>query len=505
MSVVEPIEAGKDLQADFEPALPIRIRPGRRQRLVTRALVTADLVALASAVVFASLLGFRAGPSSAAVGFAGLSALAVGTVVNGLRGLYSRNSTQSDHTTADDLPSLVSSAFVVTLTATVVLSLVSGRASIPILPVLALLVLSVLLMPLMRAIACAYTRRMPGFEQRTLIVGAGAVGQRLAVKLRGRPVHGFDLVGFVDYAKPAIVAPELADVPVLGSPADLPQLVRTYAVERVMVAFSKQSHEQTVSLERTLRMLNVHVDVVPRLFDGVGPHSEIHTIDGFPLIGNPRSDGGYERMKRAIDLTVASVALVLTVPIFVILALLVKLDSPGPVLYRGERLGLYGRRFSQLKFRTMHRHLCVGDEYGGTVAQKTFAVLLDGNPELRRAYERAHKLDADPRVTRLGQFLRSTSLDELPQLINVIRGELSVVGPRPITEIELARYGDGAQQLLGIRPGLTGLWQITGRSALTYDDRVRLDLAYARARSLKLDLRILLKTSSLFTRRTKAV
>ena len=143
--------------------------------------------------------------------------------------------------------------------------------------------------------------------------------------------------------------------------------------------------------------------------------------------------------------------------------------------------------------------------YGGEHAQAAFEAMLDAEPHLRDQFERTHKLDPDPRVTRVGRWLRSTSLDELPQLINIIRGDLSIVGPRPVTPDELGRYGESVDQLLSVRPGLTGYWQINGRSALSYDERVRLDLAYVCGWSLALDLKIMAKTSRAVTARAGAV
>src|SRR5262249_28744638 len=159
-----------------------------------------------------------------------------------------------------------------------------------------------------------------------------------------------------------------------------------------------------------------------------------------------RSEGGLV-VKRALDLILGGLGIVFLAPVLGAIAVLVKLDSPGPCLYRGKRLGQNGVPFMQLKFRTMHTNLCSGEGFGGEDADAALARLLAEREDLREEFERSHKLSHDPRVTRVGRILRATSLDELPQLFNVILGELSLVGPRPVTPAELSRYGEDVQEL----------------------------------------------------------
>ncbi len=177
--------------------------------------------------------------------------------------------------------------------------------------------------------------------------------------------------------------------------------------------------------------------------------------------------------------------LVLTIglPLFLLIAFLVVVSSPGPVFYIQTRVGRNYQSFGCIKFRTMRPD-----------ADEELSVVLEKSPKLRKEFERDFKLRDDPRITPIGRFLRRSSLDELPQFINVIRGEMSVVGPRPIVEKELERYGAFMQEVASVRPGLTGLWQVSGRNNLTYNERVRLDLKYARNRSFFLDLNIIFKT-----------
>jgi exopolysaccharide production protein ExoY len=197
----------------------------------------------------------------------------------------------------------------------------------------------------------------------------------------------------------------------------------------------------------------------------------------------------YHVIKRLLDIVLSAFGIVALIPVFAIIALCIKLDDGGPVLHWREIIGMHGRRFYALKFRTMIRN---ADEY------------LEKRPELMRKYQQNMKLIGDPRVTRMGKFLRKTSLDELPQLFNVLVGQMSLVGPRIIHPSELPRYGEYAQKRLSVRPGITGLWQISGRQHISYDERVRLDMHYIDHRSCMSDIVILLKTVKVFIVHTGA-
>lgn len=188
-------------------------------------------------------------------------------------------------------------------------------------------------------------------------------------------------------------------------------------------------------------------------------------------------------LKRSIDLVLASIALVLLLPVFGLLALLIKIGSPGPVFYGHTRVGFGGRMFQCLKFRTMV-----------TNSDEVLSELLANSSAARDEWRQTQKLRNDPRVTRIGRLLRKSSLDELPQLLNIVSGEMSCVGPRPVILKELDRYGAHSQDYLAARPGLTGLWQVSGRSSVGYDQRVVLDRYYVRRWSVLLDLKIILKT-----------
>ena len=197
----------------------------------------------------------------------------------------------------------------------------------------------------------------------------------------------------------------------------------------------------------------------------------------------------YYAFKRFIDICLAVFGIVVLFPVFLIIALCIKFDDGGDVLHFREIIGMHGRRFYALKFRTM----CAdADQY------------LAKHPELMRKYQQNMKLEKDPRITRVGRFLRKTSLDELPQLFNVLVGQMSLVGPRIIHPSELPRYGEYAQKRLSVKPGITGLWQISGRQHISYDERVLLDMRYIDNRSNVVDFTILVKTLKVFIVHTGA-
>jgi exopolysaccharide production protein ExoY len=189
------------------------------------------------------------------------------------------------------------------------------------------------------------------------------------------------------------------------------------------------------------------------------------------------------KLKRIFDVLGASIMLIITLPMFLCIFVVLKLTDPGPVFYRHIRVGRGGRRFACLKFRSMVVN-----------SGEILKALLDSDPERREEWQRTQKLINDPRITPVGQFLRQSSLDELPQLINVIRGDMSLVGPRPIVPTEMRRYGDKLGLYLQARPGITGIWQVSGRNDCEYDRRVEMDACYLRQWSFSSDLSIMLRT-----------
>lgn len=190
----------------------------------------------------------------------------------------------------------------------------------------------------------------------------------------------------------------------------------------------------------------------------------------------------YEFLKRLFDIILTSIALILLSPAFIIIAILIKIDSKGSILYRHKRIGKNGKYIYLYKFRSMYSD-----------SKERLEKLLE-NPKIRKEWEENFKLDNDPRITKIGKFLRKTSLDELPQLLNILMGDMSLVGPRPIIDGEIEKYGKDTSKFLSVTPGLTGWWACNGRSCTSYDERKKLELYYVDHRSIRLDFKIILKT-----------
>jgi len=292
---------------------------------------------------------------------------------------------------------------------------------------------------------------------------------------------------------------DLEHVAVLGAPQELPEMIRLFDVERVIVAFSNSSAEETLELVRSLNDLPVQVDIVPRLFELVGPSVKIDTLEGLPLVELPPPSltRSSRWIKRAIDASAAAFALLLTAPLFAYIALRVKLDSPGPVFFRQKRLGQGQREFEVLKFRTM--------KVGADSSEHRDFIRASMDPRTAPSTNGLFKLEREDVVTRSGRWLRRTSLDELPQLINVLRGDMSLVGPRPCIDYEIECFEPHHFDRFLVPAGITGLWQVTARAQATFKEALDMDVAYARGWSLGLDLRLLLRTPlQVFGRRATA-
>jgi exopolysaccharide biosynthesis polyprenyl glycosylphosphotransferase len=399
-------------------------------------------------------------------------------------GLYDRDDERIQHSTLDELPSLLRVATVgVWLFALLAWLTPAGISNFRQLVVFWLL--AAVLLPTIRSVVRWEFRRDPDFPQNTVIVGAGSVGQLLGRKFLQHPEYRINLVGFVD-ASPRERRDDLDDLTVLGSPADLPELVDRLDVERVVIAFSNDSHERTMELIRLLKDLSVRIDIVPRLFDVIPPRLTSQTVEGIPLLSLPplRLSASARFLKRALDLTVSVTGLVVLAPLFALAAAAIKLDSRGPVFFRQERMGAGERSFRMLKFRTM---VADADERKDEIAHLNRHARPGGDA-------RMFKVPLDPRTTRVGRFLRRYSLDEFPQLINVVKGEMSLIGPRPLILEEDRHVESWARKRLLLKPGMTGLWQVLGRSAIPFEEMVKLDYLYVTTWSLANDCRLLVQT-----------
>jgi exopolysaccharide biosynthesis polyprenyl glycosylphosphotransferase len=469
----------------------------RRGCLVGRMLLLADVIGLVFAFALAAAIIGGTGDAGTLPTLGELTIFAatlpLWTIAAKVYGLYDNDDERTDHTTADDLVGVFHLVTVGTWGLFVAITL-GGVAHPQVGRLIAFWAFATCLIALTRCLARIYCRRRITYLQNAVIVGAGDVGQFIARKLLQHTEYGVNLLGFVD-SEPRSFRPELKSVRLLGRPEDLPTIVRLLDVERVIFAFARKPEPAMEELVEEMKELDVQVDIVPRLFEAVGPNASIHTIEGVPLMSLPPVGPSRSSLalKRVIDLLGATVGLLVLAPLFAVVALAIKLDSKGPVFYRHERVGRDGRRLMLFKFRTMRLDCCRGDRYGGAEAEEEFRRLM-GDANRQREFGLTYKLHDDPRVTGVGQWLRRTSLDEIPQLLNVLVGDMSLVGPRPVTRDEIARYGSAAAALLAVKPGITGYWQINGRSGLDYEDRVRLDRAYVGSWSLKLDCKIIANT-----------
>ncbi len=472
--------------------------PGRRRGwLVRRALVGADVVGLMTAFLFAQwLYGSSQGPDfpnrvSASFEIALFALTLPGWILLAkFYGLYEGDEERADHSTVDDVARVFNMLTVGTwvfYAATWLLDIANPQVH----KLVCFWLAGAVLVPVARVGARTLCRRSASYQQNTVIVGAGLVGQSVARKIHQHPEYGVRLVGFVD-DEPRERGAGLRDLTILGGPASLRSIVRQHDVERVIVAFTRDSHEQMVALVRSLDDLDVQIDLVPRLFEVLGPHVHMHAAEGLPLLGLPpaRLSRSSLLLKRAMDLCCGVLGLVLLSPFMLAIAVAVVLESRGPVFFRQVRMGQGRKPFTIVKFRTM----AVGaDERKDEIAHLNKHLAGDS---------RMFKAAGDPRVTRVGRVLRRYSLDELPQLINVVRGEMSLVGPRPLILEEDRHVDNWARKRLNLKPGITGLWQVTGRSDIPFSEMVNLDYIYVSTWSIWQDVRLIFGTVPVMLRGT---
>ncbi len=324
-------------------------------------------------------------------------------------------------------------------------------------------------------------RRKGLFTANALVVGADPEGKAVAEQLRGTSTCGLCLVGFLDDQMP-VGSGIMPGLGVLGTTMDIQQEVEKHGVTEIVVVPTALSRQSLLDIfEAFGSSEEVKLRLTSGLYELVTTGVHVKEFGSVPLLSiDPvRLTGLDVFVKSCLDYAIAFICLILLLPILLVIAILIKLDSPGPVLYRRRVLGLKGKRLEALKFRTM---VVNGDE------------MLAKAPELLESYRQNAKLKDDPRVTRLGKTLRRTSLDEVPQLFNVLRGEMSLVGPRMIAPDEHERYEKWGTNLLTVKPGITGLWQVSGRADIPYEERVELDMYYIRNYSVWTDIKLLYRT-----------
>ncbi|RME04816.1 MAG: sugar transferase [Planctomycetota bacterium] len=329
------------------------------------------------------------------------------------------------------------------------------------------------------------------YRKKALILGAGRSGQFLAQELQLNPHYGFDVLGFLD-DEPELAGETVVSLPVLGTLDELTKLAPELGVEEIFIAISNLSHLRMIELVEKAKDLGLNVRIRSRLFDIITSKINTETLQGIPLIQlkEPVLQGANLLAKRSMDLIGALVGVILLSPLFLVIAVLIKATSKGPVFFKQKRVGKGGKCFWVYKFRTMYTNS------DASLHKEYMAKLIQGQEvsQTSREGEKINKMVDDPRITKVGRFLRRTSLDELPQLFNVLRGEMSLVGPRPPIPYEVELYQPWHLKRLEVLPGITGMWQVSGRATTNFEEMVLLDIYYIENWSFWLDLWILLKT-----------
>jgi exopolysaccharide biosynthesis polyprenyl glycosylphosphotransferase len=463
------------VQERLEPrthaAVPARFN---RDFVLRRLLVLADIAGVAAALALAMVF-FSPGERLNGLVW-GLVTLPVWILVFKAYGLYDRDSKRVSHSTVDDLPWIFHSLLIGSLALWVVLRY-GSREKLVFVQGLVFFGVGLGGIFLARAAARALSRFLIPPE-RVLLVGGGPMARVLAHKFRQHPEYELDAIGYVDLSASADGAH--SDLPYLGQPVEIDEIVARERVERVVILSPEVAPDELADLVRRLRGADVRIALLPHIVDVLGSSVEIDDVEGITILGvtPPNLTRSSRLLKRAMDIVIALPLLLLTLPVMAIAALAVKLTSRGPTFYGQERIGRGGRRFRMHKFRTMIQDAELRE--GELVGHSRHPVWL--------------LLDHDPRITRVGRFLRHTSIDELPQLWNVIRGDMSIVGPRPMPPHVDERISGWGRRRLDLTPGITGLWQVLGRTHIPFEEMVKLDYLYVTNWSLWQDIRLIIHT-----------
>jgi len=328
-------------------------------------------------------------------------------------------------------------------------------------------------------------RRNGHFLTPTYIVGANSEGIAIAQHLSSAPVFGINVIGFLDDDR-AVGDEILPGIAVHGPTWKAEELCTKFGIERMIVATSGVGRENLLAMfKRFVNVDDVAVWLSSGMYEMLTTGVRVHDIGSMSMVSvnRVRLTGISVITKTLVDYIGALLGLIALSPVFLVIFIIMKRTDPGPIIYRRRVVGVGGEEFDAFKIRTMVVN-----------SKEVLEELLANDPEARAEWEQHEKLKNDPRITKIGQFLRKTSIDELPQLLNVLRGEMSLVGPRMITRDEVKRFGQWDMNIHTVKPGITGLWQISGRSDLSYKERVQLDMHYIRNYSIWLDLQILFWT-----------
>ncbi len=469
-------EAGLETPPRREPCVPQRVvaeHHSVRDARVRRLLAVADLGGICVGLVAATEVLSR---HSDELLWALLS-LPAWVVVFKAYGFYDRDTKRISHGTVDDLPWIFHAMLLGSLLLLGFFRLTPlGSINLQDLAVFA--VVGTVSIACLRALARRFAATLLGPE-RLLLVGEGPQIETLARKLRGHPEYAVDVVGLISGATELESDLELAVLGHLDS-LDLEGVVDRHGVERLVVAHEAFDEDRMLDLLRRSRELGVKLSVLPQLFDALGTSVELDDVEGVTVLGvtPPVLSRSSRFLKRSMDILGAGLLLVLTAPVLAVIAVAIKLDSRGPVFFRQTRIGRDGRRFKLAKCRTM-----------SVDAEQRRDDLLGQSKDPGWLL-----LDHDPRVTRVGGFLRHSSLDELPQLWNVLKGEMSLVGPRPIVEDEDRQLEGWRRTRIDLTPGITGLWQVLGRTSIPFEEMIKLDYLYVTNWSLWTDVSLMLRT-----------
>jgi exopolysaccharide biosynthesis polyprenyl glycosylphosphotransferase len=467
--------AEREELARRESLLVERSRPRHRGMVLGRMLLIGDLLAAALAATLAVLV--YSDSLGGSLAFVGLVALLWPLTAFSI-GLYRSEHLASWASTVSDLPRGFVAIMLLTWPTFGVAELASFESpfGVAFTTVIALFLFG----GLARSIARAGLHRVPGLRQRTLILGSGLVAGQVVEKIRNNPQFGLIPVGIVDDEVHDVGTP---DLPWLGRFSDLSKIIEMQHIDRVIIAFSRVSHEELLEAIRASRDATVAVDVVPRLFEFLDGVRSLDQIGGLPLlsIGVPTLASTSVAAKRLLDIVGSALLILLFTPVMIATAIAIKVESRGPVFFLQPRAGRGNKSFKLIKFRSMY--------VDAEQRKQELDDLNEANDGVM------FKIRQDPRVTRVGRFIRRFSIDELPQLFNVLKGEMSLVGPRPLIFPETAALEEHWHlRRLELRPGITGPWQVYGRSQSPFQEMVRFDYQYVAGWSLARDIEILFAT-----------
>lgn len=461
------------------------VESGRKWLYLSRGPLTVGLDGIALLVAFlvgsvvrTATVGASEGPSSVTVSFLHEAPYVVVFLMTmgayGLHGRSVRRIRRSWFLDFGQLTHSLATATVVTAAVSAGLRRVAGLPKLGWFEVIAMAVPALTLVPAARGVGTLLFRRPGAIRARVAVVGAPPEADRVVRRIRR--VADLQFVGLVT----DIGADTGPSNEVLGGIMDLPEICRRSALDRVFVTSNGHDADRLDGILRRLPR-GVQVSIVPTFSELLTWQSQVEDLDGMTIMEIPAAQLSPARKaaKRTLDLTCSALLLALVAPVMIVIAVGVKLTSRGPVLFRQERIGHRSRPFHIVKFRTMRT--------GADAAKSLLLSDSDGESPL-------FKMRLDPRITRFGRFLRHTSLDELPQLLNVLRGQMALVGPRPLIPEESACFDDWAARRFEVKPGMTGLWQVSGRSDLPFEELRQLDYAYAASWSLWWDLKILSQT-----------